>query len=366
MFLGAARAAVEWIGEWLRVWRGAESGNRNDRHCSDGQSPLVPRICGPADLHVCRRSAHPFAGYPCRSPRVGRRPGLEWPVEVVVTIAASALAICLPTGAWGADPADSPWPRRRLPGPLGNPADRWNVRLPSCHSQVPKPQHLVVSRCLQPPYLGRGLPSVEIRHGHVDRLRTPCGRRVDRPIDLVHAALRGHRKRPCRGSCAASLERAFYSTTERGGRTSCGAARFVARGTERMPRRRRRRLRTALLPAATAGRGPWHRADAPGGAAGDSGPPCCTRPSLVTAYFPRFTDGGGAKSDGGTRGPAFGLSGARVSRSEAPSERGCGALAPRRVARTRLVGRTFRIAPPPSVSRRNQTPRRFPTGRPTQ
>jgi hypothetical protein len=284
----------------------------------------------------------------------------------VVTIAASALAICLPTGAWGADPADSPWPRRRLPGPLGNPADRWNVRLPSCHSQVPKPQHLVVSRCLQPPYLGHGLPSVEIHHGHVDRLRTPCGRRVDRPIHFVHAALRGHRKRPCRGSlCGISRTSVlFYHRARRSDFVWCGAV-----------------------------RGPWHRADAPGGAAGDSGPPCCplprrswpvalsgcpggaagdsgppccTRPSLVTAYFPRFTDGGGAKSDGGTRGPAFGLSGARVSRSEAPSERGCGALAPRRVARTRLVGRTFRIAPPPSVSRRNQTPRRFPTGRPTQ
>ena len=72
---------------------------------------------------------------------------------------------------------------RSSPGP-GRPAECTPEAVPS---QAPRPLHVVVSCPAQPPYLGRGPVSVEIRRRPVDRLRIPCGRPVDRCVCSVHS-----------------------------------------------------------------------------------------------------------------------------------------------------------------------------------
>jgi hypothetical protein len=174
-----------------------------------------------------------------------------------MTIAASAPAICLQPGVL----------RRRFrrlhatssafQGLLWDPADPWNVRLPLCRSQAPKPQHLVVSRIPQLPHLG----PEPIEVGSSEARWIVCGHPVDAvwtdspPPSTLPRAVAG----PLRvvASPPTGWERVFHSTTEGSEAPHRGPQRAAFRGLA--PELR-------LTPIA-------EPPNAPGAAAGGSGPP---------------------------------------------------------------------------------------------
>ena len=171
---GAARGRCLGVAGHPEILVTARRGGRLGFSHSVADRPPVCR-------RPCRRSSAELAG------RLdGWRPVSRVAGVAAMTIAASAPANCL-------QPGDLRRRVRRLhatsstfPGLLWDPADRRNVRLPLCHSQAPKPQHLVVSCPPQLPHLGPAPMSVAIPRRSPDRLRTLCGHRVDGFAFAVH------------------------------------------------------------------------------------------------------------------------------------------------------------------------------------